>query len=94
MVALYQIAFTTVHAYGSDRQGISVPVLLKFGDNSVRLAASIDTSATFCMPKANRKVNQTIRLDPDVIAAYQQKGRGWQTPINAVLREHMPGQHK
>ena len=41
-------------------------------------------------PKETRKVNQTIRLDPDVLAAYQQEGRGWQTRINAVLREHMP----
>jgi uncharacterized protein (DUF4415 family) len=45
-------------------------------------------------PLETRKVNQTIRLDPDVLAAYQQGGRGWQTLINAVLREHMPGQHK
>jgi uncharacterized protein (DUF4415 family) len=45
-------------------------------------------------PKPNRKVNQTIRLDPDVLAAYQQEGRGWQTLINTVLREHMPGESK
>ena len=45
-------------------------------------------------PLETRKVNQTIRLDQDVLAAYQQGGRGWQTLINAVLREHMPGQHK
>ena len=46
-------------------------------------------------PKANRKVNQTIRLvDPNVLAAYRQEGRGWQTRINTVLREHMPGHQK
>ena len=45
-------------------------------------------------PKATRKVNQTIRLDPDVLAAYRQEGRGWQTLINTVLREHMPGHPK
>jgi uncharacterized protein (DUF4415 family) len=39
-------------------------------------------------------VNQTIRLDPDVLAADQQEGRGWQTRINSVLREHMPGHQK
>ncbi len=44
--------------------------------------------------KANRKVNQTIRLDPEVLAAYQQEGRGWQTLINTVLRKHMPSQRK
>jgi uncharacterized protein (DUF4415 family) len=45
-------------------------------------------------PKATRKVNQTIRLDPDVLAACQHEGRGWQTLINAVLRQHMPGHPK
>jgi uncharacterized protein (DUF4415 family) len=45
-------------------------------------------------PAAIRKVNQTIRLDPDVLAACQQEGRGWQTRINTVLREHMPGHQK
>jgi uncharacterized protein (DUF4415 family) len=45
-------------------------------------------------PKATRKVNQTIRLDPEVLAACRQEGRGWQTRINTVLREHMPGHQK
>ncbi len=40
--------------------------------------------------KSDRKVNQTLRLDPDVLAAYRQHGPGWQTHINQVLREHMP----
>jgi hypothetical protein len=47
---MYQLEFTTAHSYGSDRC-ISVPVLLKSGPNSVRIAASIDTGATFfCEP--------------------------------------------
>jgi uncharacterized protein (DUF4415 family) len=41
-------------------------------------------------PKPDRKVNQTLRLDPDVLEAYRQEGPGWQTHINDVLREHMP----
>jgi hypothetical protein len=49
MVAVSQIEFTTIHSYGSEREGISVPVILKAGENSVRLAASIDTGATFCI---------------------------------------------
>src|SRR5271168_1929023 len=39
-------------------------------------------------PRATRKVNQTIRLDSDVPAAYRQEGRSWRTLINTVLREH------
>ena len=42
--------------------------------------------------KDARKVNQTIRIDPDVLEAYRQEGKGWQTRINQVLRENMPKQ--
>ena len=41
-------------------------------------------------PKEDRKVNQTLRIDPDVLDAYRQQGKGWQTRINQVLRDHMP----
>jgi len=41
-------------------------------------------------PKADKKVNQTLRLDADVVEAYRQEGRGWQTRINQILRENMP----
>lgn len=41
--------------------------------------------------KADKKVNQTLRLDPDVLEAYRTAGPGWQARINDVLREHMPG---
>ena len=45
-------------------------------------------------PKPDRKVNQTLRLDPDVLAAYRQTGPGWQAQMNAVLRAHMPREGK
>src|ERR1700747_2846404 len=41
-------------------------------------------------PKADRKVNQTLRLDPDVLEAFRQEGAGWQRRNNEVLRQHMP----
>lgn len=41
-------------------------------------------------PKEERKVNQTLRIDPDVLEAYRQEGKGWQTRINEVLRKNMP----
>jgi uncharacterized protein (DUF4415 family) len=44
--------------------------------------------------KADRKINQTLRLDPDVLNAYKQKGPGWQAHMNEVLRLHMPRQGK
>lgn len=44
--------------------------------------------------KASPKINQTLRLDADVVEAYRQNGRGWQTRINAVLRAHMNDRRK
>ena len=44
--------------------------------------------------KPDRKVNQTLRLDAEVIEAYRREGEGWQTRMNEVLREHMPGRGK
>lgn len=41
--------------------------------------------------KADTKIATTIRLDPDVLAALKAGGRGWQTKVNAVLREAMQG---
>lgn len=44
--------------------------------------------------KASPKINQTLRLDADVIEAYRQQGPGWQRRINAVLRAHLNDPHK
>ena len=33
------------------------------------------------------KISTTIRLDPDVIAAFKADGPGWQSRINAALRK-------
>ena len=37
--------------------------------------------------KAPRKVVTTLRLDPDIVEAFRHAGRGWQSRINAALRE-------
>jgi uncharacterized protein (DUF4415 family) len=46
-------------------------------------------------PKAAiTKERITIRLSPDVVGAYRSTGRGWQTRVDAALREwlktHLP----
>ena len=38
-------------------------------------------------PSANPKVSTTIRLSRDVIEHFKAGGRGWQTRIDAALRE-------
>jgi uncharacterized protein (DUF4415 family) len=45
-------------------------------------------------PKEDRKINQTLRIDPDVLQAYKRGGKGWQTRINQVLHDHMPTHQK
>ena len=45
-------------------------------------------------PKEDKKISTTLRLDPDVLEAFQNEGQGWQTRINEVLREHMPKRGK
>jgi len=43
----------------------------------------------------NPKVFTGIRLDPDILAAFKNSGRGWQTRMNDALRDwlrtHQPG---
>ncbi len=41
-------------------------------------------------PVDQPKMKTTLRIDPDVLSAFKQSGAGWQTRINALLREHMP----
>lgn len=59
---MYQIEFTTAFSYGNEREGICVPVVLKAGANSVRLAASVDTGATFCIFR--NELAEALGLDP------------------------------
>ncbi|MFT3906008.1 MAG: BrnA antitoxin family protein [Steroidobacteraceae bacterium] len=38
-------------------------------------------------PKVAPKVAVKLRLDPDVLAVLRATGAGWQTRVNAILRE-------
>ncbi len=35
----------------------------------------------------NPKAHVNLRLDPDVVAAFRATGRGWQTRLNAALKD-------
>lgn len=37
----------------------------------------------------NPKKQVTLRLDPDVLHAFRSTGKGWQSRINAALREKL-----
>ena len=38
-------------------------------------------------PSAAPKISTTIRLDPNIVAAFRDDGPGWQSRINAALQE-------
>ena len=46
---MYPLEFAAVHSYATEQDGIFVPVVLKSGENRVRLSAGVDTGATFCI---------------------------------------------
>lgn len=41
--------------------------------------------------KPNAKKSITLRLDPDVIEGWRKSGPGWQSRMNAALREALGG---
>ena len=41
--------------------------------------------------KPDAKKSITLRLDPDVIAAWRATGAGWQSRMNEALRAALPG---
>lgn len=38
-------------------------------------------------PTGSNKISTTIRLDADIIEAFREGGKGWQSRINNALRE-------
>jgi hypothetical protein len=47
----YTLSFGVLHDYGTQDEGISVPVSLTNGDQSVDFIARVDTGSTFCVFK-------------------------------------------
>ncbi|MCC6369290.1 MAG: aspartyl protease family protein [Bryobacterales bacterium] len=58
---MHQLQFTGLHSYVGAKDGISVPVELRCGAAVVRLAASLDTGATFCIFRS--EVAEALGLD-------------------------------
>lgn len=46
-----------------------------------------DTLVRRGRPAGSRKTATTIRLDDDVIDAFKATGKGWQTRVNAALKD-------
>ena len=46
---MHQLEFTHVYDYSGEDESVVVPVILRAGAKQVRLAASVDTGASFCV---------------------------------------------
>ena len=46
---MHTIGFQALHKYASAVPGVTVPIELSYGGNSVRLTAKIDTGTEFCL---------------------------------------------
>lgn len=46
---MHQLGFTYIYDYSSEDESVLLPVSLRVGSEQVRMAASIDTGASFCM---------------------------------------------
>jgi hypothetical protein len=46
---MHQLEFTHIYTYSSEDESVVAPVILQVGAQQVRLAASIDTGASFCV---------------------------------------------
>lgn len=46
------------------------------------------------LPESARKQRVTIMLDREIVSHFKKEGRGWQTRVNAVLRQEVrTGKH-
>jgi hypothetical protein len=46
---VHQLDFEKFHTYGTDKEGIEVPVTLRFGQSTASFPAYLDTGAAFCV---------------------------------------------
>lgn len=46
---MYELEFSRVYDYSGEDESVLVPVVLRAGANEVRVAASVDTGASFCV---------------------------------------------
>lgn len=58
---LYQLAFSTLQEYDPAQSGIEVEVVLSTAETSQRIAAKLDTGATFCI--FQREYGEALGLD-------------------------------
>jgi len=58
---MHQLEFTHVYDYSGEDESVILPVILRWGPKQVRVAASVDTGASFCLFGA--EIAEALGLD-------------------------------
>ena len=75
---MHQLEFTRVYDYSGDEESVVVPVTLRSGGKQVRLAASIDTGASFCLFGAEIAEALGITLERGVRTRFRTANSGFE----------------
>lgn len=75
---LHQLEFTRIYDYSGDEESVVVPVTLRSGVRQVRLAASIDTGASFCLFGAEIAEALGLTLDRGVRTRFRTANSGFE----------------
>jgi hypothetical protein len=64
---VHHLDFDTLHAYGTDKDSVEVPVTPRFGQRTVSFPARLDTGASFCV--FERGYAETLGLEVETGSA-------------------------
>jgi len=68
---MHQLDFRHIYDYSSEDESVVVPVILRVGAKQVRLAASIDTGASFCVFGAEIAEALGLTLDRGLLMRFR-----------------------
>jgi predicted aspartyl protease len=81
---MHQLEFKRIYDYSGDEESVVVPVTLRSGGNQVRLAASIDTGASFCIFRPETAEALGLTLERGVRLRFQTANSGFEAFRNDV----------
>ena len=68
-----------------------MPLLLE--DPALKLTPLSELKKRARPPKTEKKISVSVRYPPDVIQAFNASGSGWQTRMDAALKEWLKHHH-
>ena len=75
--------------YPNDKEEILINEGIKADPDAKEWTDDMFRRAVRGVQKAPTKKQLTVRFDPDIVEWFKSQGRGYQTKMNDILREHM-----